>query len=136
MHRIIKKNYHKQKGYIALLTVIIIGAVATVVATSVVLLGLGQSRSALSESQSVQARAAADACTEKALELIRLTSYYTGTGSLTVTGGSCSYTVTNTGGTTRQITASGTVGNNVRKNTVSITALSPTIVYSSWQETP
>lgn len=124
------------KGYVALMTVIVLGVVATVVATSLVILGLGHSRSALSENQTAQAKVAADACSEEALKQISLSSSYTGTGNLTLsTGVGCSYTVTNTGGPSRQITSSGTSGPNIRKETITITAVTPNIVFSSWQET-
>ena len=125
-----------KKGYVALLTVIILGVVATVVATSLIMLGLGHSRSALSENQTTQAKAGADACAEEALRQIRLSSAYVGTGNLTLTSATCSYTVTNTGGNTRQIVVSGVSGPNTRKLTILITALTPNIVFSSWQETP
>jgi hypothetical protein len=128
--------HNTKKGYVALITVVILGVVATVVATSLVLLGLGHSRSALSENQTSQAKTAADACAEDALRQIRLSSSYTGTGNLTLTGATCSYTVTNTGGTTRQVVSSGVSGPNTRKNTILISALSPNIVFTSWQETP
>ena len=127
-------NDRIKKGYVALMTVIVLGAVATVVATSLVLLGLGHSKTALIESQSSQAKSAADACVEDALRQIRLLSSYTGNGSLTLSSTSCTYTVTNTGGNTRQITASGISGNNTRRITANISALSPNIVFSQWQE--
>ena len=138
--QISKSEYRKagSGGYVALMTVIVLGMVATVIATSLVLLGLGHSRSALSENQSTQAKSAADACAEEALRQIRVTPAYTGinVAGPTLVGSTCTYTVTNTGGNNRQITTTGIAGNNTRKVSISITALTPNIVFSSWQETP
>ena len=119
-------------GYIALLTVIIMGAVATVIATSLVLLGLGYSRSSLSESQAASAKSAADACTESALVQIRLSSSFTGSGNLTLSGSTCVYTVANT--VTSSIVATGVSGNSTRRVTVDLSSRSPNIVFTKWQE--
>ena len=125
----------RKHGYVALLTVIILSAVATVIATSLLLLGLGHSRSALSENQTTQAKAAADGCTEEALRQIRLSSSYTASNvAINFTGSSCTYTVV--AGTTGSITATGTSGNNIRKVTIDLSARTPNIVFTKWQETP
>jgi len=76
----------------------------------------------------------ADTCAEEALEQIRESDSFTGTNNVTIDSQSCSYTVTNTGGTTRSITANSTVNNITRRVSITITAISPSIVVSSWQE--
>lgn len=110
------------------------GAVGVAIATSLLLLGIGSSRTAFVHEQSEQARALANACAEEGLEQIRSSTLYTGTGTLTLGQGTCSYTVINTGGTTRTVTSSGTVGTVVRKISILVTTLNPTITLSSWQE--
>lgn len=122
----------KNSGYVALLTVIIMGAVVTVVATSLVLLGLGHSRSSLSESQAASAKSAADACAESALVQIRLSSSFTGSGNLVLAGSTCTYTVANT--ITSSIVATGVSGNSTRRVTVDLFLRTPTIVFTKWQE--
>jgi len=119
-------------GYIALITVIVLGVVVSVVATSLVLLGLGYSRTSLSEMQSASAKSAADACIEDALRQVRLSSSFTGTGNLTLTNASCSYTVTNA--TTSSIVSFGISGNVTRRVTVDISSRTPTILFTKWQE--
>jgi hypothetical protein len=119
-------------GYIALITVIVLGVVVSVVATSLVLLGLGYTRTSLSEMQSASAKSAADACVEDALRQIRLSSGFTGTGNLTLSNASCSYTVTNT--ITSSIVSTGVSGNSTRRVTVDISSRTPTIVFTKWQE--
>ena len=123
-----------KNGYVALVTVIVLGSVATLVASTLLLLGLGHTRTALTESQSIQARASADACVEESLRQLRLSSSFTGTGNLILSGSSCSYNVVNTGGSTRQIITSGISGNSTRRNTVDVLSLSPNIVFNKWQE--
>ena len=122
----------KKKGYVALMTVIILGVVATLVATSLVLLGLGHTRSSLSESQSAGSKAAADACIDDALRQIRLSSSYTGNGNLSLTGATCTYTVI--AGSTGSIVATGVSGNTTRRVTVDISSRTPNIVFTKWQE--
>lgn len=132
MIKINSKALINNSGYVALLTVIIMGAVVTVIATSLVLLGLGHSRSSLSESQAASAKSAADACTESALVQIRLSSSFTGSGNLTLSGSTCTYTVANT--VTSSIVAVGVSGNSTRRVTVDLSSRTPTIIFTKWQE--
>ncbi len=95
---------HRSNGYIALVTILVIGAVGAAVAVSVILLGLGSSRTSFALEQSNQAKALANACAEEALQQIRDSTPYTGTGDLTLGQGTCSYAVTTQGGQDRTIT--------------------------------
>lgn len=119
-------------GYIALITVLILGVVVSVIATSLVLLGLGHARTSLSVVQSASAKSAADACTEEALRQIRLVSSFTGSGNLTFTSSTCSYTVINS--TTSSIISTGVSGNTTRRVNVDISSRTPSIVFTNWQE--
>ena len=131
-----EKLYNDNKGYVTLVSVLVVGAVGTAIALSLILLGNGSSRTSFALQQSAQAKGLANACAEEALEQIRGSTSFTGSGNLTLGQGTCSYTVTNTGGTNRTVTASGTVGTIIRKVSISITAIDPLIVVSSWQEGP
>jgi len=130
----------KNRGYVTLLSVLVLGAVGVSVAVSVVLLGVGASRTSFANEQSMQARALASACGEEALQQIRNSTSFSGSNSLTLGQGGCSYTVTNTGGTNRTIrtnrtiTSTGTVGSIVRKASLAIDAVNPQINVVSWQE--
>ncbi len=123
-----------QDGYIALITVLVTGAVGVAIATSLLLLGLGSSRTSFSLEQSNQAKALANACSEEALQQIRDSTPFTGTGNLTLGQGTCSYTVTSGGGQNRTITSSGIVGTIVRKVKIIIDKITPNINVTSWQE--
>lgn len=123
----------KPKAFITLISVLILGAVGVAIASSLLLLGIGTSRSAFATEQSVQAKALANACTETALNTIRATPAFTGTLPLTLDAGTCSATVTNTGGTTRLVVASGTVDTVVRRVSVVVATVAP-VTLTSWQE--
>ncbi len=125
---------NSQKGYIVLITVLVIGAVGMAIAVAVLWLGLGSSKSSFSLEQSSQAKALANACSEEALQQIRDSTSFTGTGNLSLGQGTCAYTVTNDGGQNRTITAIGLVGTVVRKVKITIDAINPNINVTSWQE--
>lgn len=127
-------NLQANKGYIVLITVLLVGAVGAAIAVSVIWLGLGRGKSSLALEQSNQAKALANACTEEALQQIRDSTAFTGTGSLNVGQGTCSYTVTAGVGENRTITSSGTVGTIIRKVKVLISVINPSITVTSWQE--
>lgn len=123
-----------QKGYIALITVLVVGAIGTAVAAAIILFGLATSRTSFARVQSNQAMALANACAEEALQQIRDSSPFTGSGNLTLGQGTCAYAVTNLGGQNRSITSSGAVGTVVRKVGILIDKVRPSISITSWQE--
>lgn len=123
-----------QQGYIALLAVLIVGAAATAIALTLLMTGTDAQRSTLITQQSTQARQLANACAEEALLVIHDNTAYTGTGNLTLATGSCTYTVTNTGSSTRTISTSATINNVVRRVTVYVTIGASSISITSWQE--
>lgn len=125
---------NNQRGYVALLSVLIVGAVVTAVSATLLLSGTDASRSTLIDQQSVQARNLADGCGEEALQLIQTTTAYTGSGTLTLSAGTCNYTVTSTGASTRTIDANSTVNNVVRKIKVYVTINSASLSITSWQD--
>ncbi|MEI8103721.1 MAG: hypothetical protein WCG84_02325 [Candidatus Moraniibacteriota bacterium] len=124
----------KEDGYVVLLGVLIVGAIGISVMLSLLLLGLGSSRTSFAEEQSFQAKALANACAEEGLQQIRDTTSYTGSGGLTIGQGACTYAVTSQGGSNRTVAATGTVGTMTRRVTVIINAITPLITATSWQE--
>ena len=122
------------KGFITLVTVLVVGVVGLSIATSVILLGVGISKTGIAVQASHQARALAVACGEEALQQIRNSTDFSGSGNLSLGQGSCSYTVAVGSGEARTITATGTVSTVVRKVNIIISQINPTITVSSWQE--
>ncbi|OGY60014.1 MAG: hypothetical protein A3B23_02965 [Candidatus Colwellbacteria bacterium RIFCSPLOWO2_01_FULL_48_10] len=122
------------RGFITLVSVLIAGAVGVAAATSLILLGIGFSRTSFSIEQSNQAKALANACAEEALQQIRSSTPFTGSGNLSLGQGTCNYTVTSLGGQIRHIEAYGTVGDIVRRVEADIDKITPDINITSWQE--
>ncbi len=116
------------------MSVLVVGAIGVAITVSLLLLGLGSSRTSFVITQSYQAKALANACVEEALQHIRDSTPFTGNGSLTLGQGTCSYAVTNQGGQNRTVTTSGTVGSVVRKVRIVVSGINPSIVIASWQE--
>ena len=121
-------------GFVTLISVLVVGAVGVAITLSIILLGLGSSRTSFAVEQSNQARALANACAEEALQQIRDSTPFTGTGNLSLGQGTCTYTVTSQGGQNRTITSSGTVGTILRKVKIIIDKITPNINVTSWQE--
>lgn len=128
------KWYTHQRGYITLVSVLVVGAMGAAIATSLILLGLGSSRTSFAVEQGNQAKALATACAEEALQQIRDSNPFTGSGNLALGQGNCSYTVTSQGGGNRTITAGSTVGAIVRKVKIVISQITPAMQIVSWQE--
>lgn len=122
------------RGFITLVSVLVVSAVGLSIALSLLLLGLGSSRTSFALTQSIQARGLANACAEESLRKVKNSLSFSGTSTLFFSAGTCDYTVTNTGGQTRTITTSGTVGTIIRKVSILISQITPFIVVASWQE--
>ena len=123
-----------ESGYVALLSVLIIGAAALAIGVVLLLTSTDSQRNTLTSQQSKQARSLAIACGQEALVVIHDNTGYTGTGNLTLGQGSCSYTVTSTGATTRTIDVTANVSNITRKAQIYVTIGALNISISSWKE--
>ncbi|MFZ2201765.1 MAG: hypothetical protein WAV56_00010 [Microgenomates group bacterium] len=126
----------KTRGYVALVSVLIVGAIGLTAVTGVILLGLSWSRTSLTLQQSFQAKTLADACIEEALQQIKDSIPFSGNGTLTLGQGSCAYTVTNNGAQNRSLVSVGMVGTVIRRVAVTLDKISPSINITSWQEVP
>ena len=129
-----KKYNRKNNGFVTLVSVLAIGAVGVAIAVSLLLLGVGNSRTSLAYQQSNQAKALTSACAEEALQQIRDSTPFTGSGNLSLGQGTCSFTVTSQGGQNRTITVSGSVSTIIKKVEIVIDKITPTIEVVSWQE--
>lgn len=126
--------YRMQSGYVALIAVLLVGSASLAIGLALLMTAVDSQRSTLVEQRSIQARNIASACTEEALQQIHDDTAFTGSNNLNIANGSCSYTVTNTGGSNRTITASGTVDTVVRRMQLTITIGVSTITINTWQE--
>ncbi len=126
-----------KKGFIALITVLIITAVSVIIGTTVVMKSISHASMSASELYSAKAWAAANGCVEYALGQFSLSSTtfttYPGLLSQTVGGTLCTITLV-ASGNSKVIKASSTVSSFVRKLQVTVATNTPQSVISSWQE--
>lgn len=133
----IKKNFKINNGYIALMSVLIFGAVSLAIIISVVLLGLSSARTSFSYDQSIQAEVLATACVEEGMQYIADTLLFNGSSTLALGFGTCNYNTTSTttqNGENIIIKSTGLSGSAMRKIKVIISTTTPSIIMSSWQE--
>lgn len=122
----------KQKGYVAILTVLILMSVIITAATTVTLLSIGEAQSALALYKGEDTLAFVEGCAEDALLKSRASASYTG-GPITRPEGTCSVTI-NKAGTTWTITVSTTNTLYVRTIQIVINRLPTGITLTSWKE--
>ena len=122
------------QGFIALMGVLIAGALGVAAILAIIQLGTEYTQVALSYQNEQRAKAYAHSCAEEGLARIRALLTYTGTVNMNHQYGSCSALVINTGGVARTIDSSGSVGTIVKRVKVLVSALNPQITVSSWQE--
>ncbi len=122
-----------KRGYIALMSVILMGALGVAVMISVISQGITSSKTELSLQQSGQARVLATACVEEALQIILETATTSRAAALTLGTGSCSYSITKPLSSVI-INSTGNYGTLVKRVQVILSTSSPSIVLSSWQD--
>lgn len=123
-----------RRGYIALLSVIMVGAIGTAIMLSVMLLGVSTSKTDFAVQQSGSAKVIASSCGEEALQKILETGTTSSSGGLSLGSGSCTYTVTSQNGQNITINSTGVVGTVVSKVKIVVSTTTPSIILSSWQE--
>lgn len=128
-------NMHSSAGgFIALMGVVLISSITVLIVVGLLIQGAEQSKTTGTVERAFHARQYAQACAEEALERLKSTPTFTGTSTLVFTRGNCSSVVINTGGSTRTIDSRGNADTIVRRVKVLVSALSPQITVSSWQE--
>ena len=101
-----------QKGYLGVITVLIVSAITVTAAVTITFLGINQMLYGLALDQSEVALQMADGCAEEGYYRLKSDPAYTG-GTVPYSGGTCTITVSG-GGSTRTITATATVGSYTR----------------------
>src|SRR3989344_6534488 len=117
------------RGYIALISLLIIGAAGLTIALSASLTGLGTVQLSLADVQASRARSLANSCLEDGLERLRL-SWNDYSGSLSIGGESCIINVT-TGSGSATLVATGTVSRYTQKIQISVDSKLAVI---NWQD--
>ncbi len=135
---------HYSQGFVALITVLVVTAVALILATASTYRAISEGKIGLNEMQSAQAWASANGCVEHALGEYSvasttwdLSSGYLGGQGMTIGGVSCyisSTAATGTGLLYRLINASSTVSGYVRKLQVVVATNTPASAIATWAE--
>lgn len=120
-------------GFSTLFIVIILGAITLSIVFALSTGSAWSIRGSIDTKNSNKAKALVNACAEVALERIRENNAYTGTDSVALDGNTCTYIVSNTGGTTRSLLVSGLVSGVTRKLNITTGTFNPLVV-SSWRE--
>ena len=130
-NRIIKD----QRGFIALISVLIISAVVLTIGISVSLRSIGEMKMSFDKQESRRALALAGLCAEQALMKLESVFNYAGNESITIDGESCDILpIGGSGITNRTISAQSTVSNYTKKIKIEVTQISPVLEIASWQE--
>lgn len=122
-------------GYAFLVTVLVIGVMATATATSLMLLGWAAEQNGYLIEQSGQAEEYAKTCLERTFRKLRLEPSYAGDETITFTKGSCVvHAVIGDGINDRRVCIEGKSGDTTRRFQASIYQLFPSIKMSSFAE--
>ena len=122
-----------RKGYVALMSIILMGTLGVAVMVSVIAQSVTSSKTDLSLQRSTQARVLATTCAEEALQVILETSTSSSNSSLSLGEGSCTYVISKPSSSTI-INATGYYGSLVKRVQVVLSTTTPSIVLSSWQD--
>lgn len=125
------------KGFVTLLSVVVLGAIGLSITTSLLLFGAGSSHTSIVRMRSLQAKVFANACAEEALQKLRESVYYQGNETLIFSGGSCdiqSIPIGGIGNNGRTVQVIGKAGSVERRVRVIISTVHPTVLIASWQE--
>lgn len=122
-------------GYILLILILIIGAVCSVILSSLLLLGSNASHVSMSVEQSGKALELAQGCAEYGLQKLRTSLTYSGDEVLTYGSGVCELlTIGGIGNTSRLLCTEGQSGDSIRRLEIVVSQLLPKTTIFSWQE--
>lgn len=126
---------NKRHGFMLLITILIIGAIASAILSSLLLLGISSTQVSFSVQQSQEALAAAQGCAEYALLQLRTSPSYAGNEFKTLGLYQCEVMIINgIGNNNRAVCTEGTSGDTVRRLEITVTQILPQTKVYSWQE--
>lgn len=126
---------HARGGYVFLVTVLMVGVIATATAVSLMLLSWAAEQNGYLVQRSTQAYEYANTCAERALRKLRIDPSYAGEETFSFATGSCSIlSIGGSGNEHRTLCTSGVVDNISRRLQIDIDRLYPSVRVSSWVE--
>lgn len=124
-----------QKGFIALISVLIIGALVLVISVGLSLRSVTETQISLGEQESHRALALANLCMEAALMKLESVLHYSGNEIIIVNGQSCDIMgVEGSGNLNRTVKTKSTVSGYTKKVKVVVSKVSPVMQITSWEE--
>jgi hypothetical protein len=125
-----------QEGFVALISVLALSAVAVTIGAGLVIRAVGQGNMSVTDDAGIRAEMAAQACAEQALMNLKNSTNYSGNETLTLSNGdTCRIrAVGGTGNTNRTVQTTSTVMTATRKIQVNVASINPTMSISSWQD--
>lgn len=124
-----------KKGFVTLLSVLILGAVGVVVVTNYLLINAENIIGIATIEESKQAKALVDTCAEYAINTLKTNLNYLGNETLSLSFGSCTIsTISGTGNTSRSFQVTSTYLDQTRKLNIVISVVNPITSITTWQE--
>jgi len=124
-------------GYAFLITILLIGALASGLVAAALLLSAGWSRDVVTLRDGSKALALARSCAERAIVKLRTDLAYAGNEDLTIGETTCHIGVIGGAGAwSRTICATGSTGDSVRRIEISLASVLPNVLIQSWREVP
>lgn len=124
-----------RQGYILLITILIIGAIASAILSSLLLLGISANHVSLSVLQANQSLSIAQGCAEYGLLKLRQSPAYAGNEFVTVGANACEILpIGGIGNNNRVLCVEGKVGDAVRRLEIAVSQVLPQTKIFSWQE--
>lgn len=127
---------NKQKNaYVTLTSVIILGAVAGIIATTALYLSADSARNNATTYSNVSATAMANSCADVAVNKLKDDVTYTGNETITIAGEDCTIvTVLGTGNTNRTVRAEATINDATSRVEVFVNEINPNTDIEYWEE--
>ena len=124
-----------RRGYILLITVLVIGAIGSAIVSSLLILGISANHVSLSITESNHALANAQGCADYGLLKLRQSPSYAGNEFLTIGLQQCEILpVGGIGNNNRVLCTEGKVGDAIRRLEIVINQILPQTTIYSWQE--
>jgi len=123
------------KGYIALISILIISALVLILAVSMGLSGISESGMSLQSSLASESFYVAAACAEETLNRLKIDLNYSGNESITINGSSCFVElIEGSGNQDRVVKVLSNIVNQVTKLRIDIAQINPVMQINSWTQ--
>jgi predicted chitinase len=119
------------RGFIALITVLIVSTIVLLVGLGISLLSISEATMSFNKTQSSQAYFLANLCAEEALMKLKENVNYPGNETLGIEGGNCQILQVEGSWTVKVIAD---FQDQIKKMIVEVAQINPEMVISSWQE--